>query len=946
MLRRPPCTVHLVPGRMAPERTQERYEAWETMLQGMVFDATTPLAFEITGEGQTKTKRFLLRASSPQTLDHALSQLQVRVPQVQARPLLPQEDPLTLERGERSSVCELRAGADAYLPLRTMKEADPLRGVLAAVSTLPPDLRAVAQIALIPLPASWSQGYLRKALEHPLEQERQARREALLTSRAPSGNTLLLLCLLLVGLVLWTVFGDPAALTTWVRALHAGQMPRLHTLAQEQLPLWGGAGGLVVLVLLLLLQLLRRKHLYLASRQVEQRLLQCAYRGRIYLYVIGPGTRMALLPRWWALTRWLWQGLRQQHSWRTSAQHITHLWRLTWLEWQWRARQRQRRHDALTHLAATYRQFDSSAGHFVPRTLPERRAQALAQGRWEQSVPRSRHYLTGDFVARAWNLAQAAQLTDVPGLEQKRSRSLLVPQALVAPLGAPIVGVSEHAGQSLPFAFPPDFFRSHVLIAGKSGEGKSTLMLHLARAAAQHDQALFVLDPHGDLALDLLRFLPASRSADVVLLDLGDPDVCVGINPLDASAGQEREVIISTLITTFARIWENGWGPRMEASFRMALATLYEANLSLLEQDRAREQYTLLDVFAVLMDERFCHAVLALVRDPFVHRFWYQYFDPLDGRQQRERIDPVLTKMVPFEARTARAIVGQSCSTVSFKTLLRERRIVIIRLAAGEIGSVTASLLGATLLGLMLSAHQQQSVLPEAERVRSTLIIDEFQSMAGADYALLLAELRKYGAAAVLATQSCEYLTTVSPTLLPTALANCQHLVTFRLSAADAWTLHREMQVEQEDLVLLNRYTCYLRLTHQSLVYPTFSLRLHQPALGPEGCIDWFRARSAAFTRSRTELEQELQHHLAATLRAQPPQQEALAQPAATGEPAATPSAPPVPVPSPKKQGRSRSTRFAKKRERSVQQQLSTFDEQDNEEIESAEDAETTGAEQ
>ena len=61
---------------------------------------------------------------------------------------------------------ELRPGAASYLPLRTLEErellkegADPLLGVLAAFQQVPANTRVLVQLALLPLPATWSRAF-------------------------------------------------------------------------------------------------------------------------------------------------------------------------------------------------------------------------------------------------------------------------------------------------------------------------------------------------------------------------------------------------------------------------------------------------------------------------------------------------------------------------------------------------------------------------------------------------------------------------------------------------------------------------------------------------------------------------------------------------------------------------------------------------------------------
>jgi hypothetical protein len=203
----------------------------------------------------------------------------------------------------------------------------------------------------------------------------------------------------------------------------------------------------------------------------------------------------------------------------------------------------------------------------------------------------------------------------------------------------------------------------------------------------------------------------------------------------------------------------------------------------------------------------------------------------------------VINKTTTFESALARRIVGQSCSTLNFSALIREQKIVLVKLAKGVVGEDVAALLGATLLGLLQTTLEEQGALSEQERVKLLIILDEFQVLAGVDYGAL-AELRKYGATFALATQSLEYLHKRDPVLLPTVLANVKHLTLFQLSAKDAYTIHEEVGVEQADLVNLNPRMCYARWTVGQQRQPTFSLVLNLPPLGEPEQAERIRRRS------------------------------------------------------------------------------------------------------
>jgi len=705
-------------------------------------------------------------------------------------------------------------------------------------------MRAITQLALVPAPADWSKANQRKAIEHALEPERQKARLGQHRS-GPSTMTLILGAGVLLLLVLYGRYKQsmpPWARNAVIQLLH-GSVPTL-SLSQRFLVI----GSLIIIVLSLFLLLFLidqgRRRLFKAPvydmKQVAEKTSRMAYRVRLRLYVIGPAT---------PLPHFAWQRGRRGTGLQTYGAQLLQTWNAT-------RHQYQRRQQLLMRLIAAYRQYHSASGNsFTPHRLTARQARRCCTpgtGRlfsgtgWEQRLNRSPHLISVDSLANLWHLPHALTLPDLAQVTYRRSRTILLPPAL-AEAGAQqsTLGISEHAGHQIPFGLPPACLSKHLLIGGKSGEGKSTLMEYLALRAMEQG-GLIVIDPHGDLVEHLLGRVPARRRDEVVLIDLSEPDYAIGLNLLDTTLGRSRDKAIADLLKTLSHIWAASWGSRMEIAFEYALRTLYEANLALCAKDTHTgpgSQYTLLDVMPVLTKQRFCHSLLEQVEDPFIGRWWETYYDPLNLYMQRDRSDPVLSKVAKFESQIARRIIGQSQSTINLRECIQQERIILVKLAKGVVGEDVARLLGATILGLLQITLEEQAAQAEGERKRLPVIVDEFQVLTGVDWAAI-AELRKYGVAFYLATQSFDYLRTTHAHLLPTILANVHQLFIFHMSAQDAHVIHHELGVDEDDILHLESHTCYARLTYANRRQPTFSLKLIAPSGGDEQGAEAIRQAS------------------------------------------------------------------------------------------------------
>ncbi|HVC33234.1 MAG TPA: hypothetical protein VNL16_06970, partial [Chloroflexota bacterium] len=526
----------------------------------------------------------------------------------------------------------------------------------------------------------------------------------------------------------------------------------------------------------------------------------------------------------------------------------------------------------LERLASAYDQFDLAAGNgFQARSL-DRKNRDLT--RLAPLVPRSACLLTARELAGLWHLPLAT--ADVPRLERTTARHLL-PLSVTVARGCRI-GISSHQSQDVPVAVSDDILRRHLLLVAKTRRGKSSLLLRLARYLAdagsrgEQHPAIVLVDPHRDLARAALGLVPADRQGDVVFLDVAEAARPFGLNLLDVGLGWTRDQAVANTLTIFRREFDRFWGPRMEDAFRFALLTLYEVNQAIGNAPGGRErQHTILDVPALLVDPLFRRGLLRFVRDRLVVDWWARYFDTLDRRLQMEIINPVQTKVQRYVgSEAARLVVGQPRSTVDPARWIREGAIVVVSTAKDAVGEDTAGLVGATLLNLVSLAIADQARFDPGERRPVSLLVDEFHTLAGADYETILSELSKFGASLVLATQSLARLEALDHAhqraLRALVFANLDGLFAFHCSAEDARYLVPELgpEIDEEDLVALGEHRCYVRLSVRGERLRTFSVHLDPPPESDPALAAALATASATrYGRRREDVERDLLSALA-----------------------------------------------------------------------------------
>jgi DNA helicase HerA-like ATPase len=77
-------------------------------------------------------------------------------------------------------------------------------------------------------------------------------------------------------------------------------------------------------------------------------------------------------------------------------------------------------------------------------------------------------------------------------------------------------------GGTRPFGVCRSDRRQHLFLIGKSGVGKSTLLRNLILEDIAAGEGIGLIDPHGDLAEEILDHLPPRRSRDVIYFNPSD----------------------------------------------------------------------------------------------------------------------------------------------------------------------------------------------------------------------------------------------------------------------------------------------------------------------------------------------------------------------------------------------------------------------------------------
>ncbi len=399
----------------------------------------------------------------------------------------------------------------------------------------------------------------------------------------------------------------------------------------------------------------------------------------------------------------------------------------------------------------------------------------------------------------------------------------------------------------------PEDRAQHLYIVGKTGLGKSTLLRNLILQDLYAGRGVGLLDPHGDLARDVLDAIPKERTNDVLYFNPGDLARPVGLNLLPQVARDEEHLVVSGVLSAFRGIWGSSWGPRLEYILGHALSALLDhGNLTILALPR------------LLSDDAFRERLTARVRDPVVRAFWRDEYARYEKRFRLEAIAPIQNKVGRLLANAPmRNVLGQMGTRFDAGFLMDRRRIMIADLAKGVVGDDHARLLGALLLSQFQWGAMRRAALPDTARTPFYLYIDEFQSFATDTLTSMLAEARKYGLSLILAHQ---YLDQLTDEIRQSVFGNVGNLIAFRVGQSDARILEDELggDVKMGNLVSLGKHEIYARLLDHGRMREPFRGRTLVPirgtAAGRRAAV--IRASRERYGRPREEVERKIESWL------------------------------------------------------------------------------------
>lgn len=434
---------------------------------------------------------------------------------------------------------------------------------------------------------------------------------------------------------------------------------------------------------------------------------------------------------------------------------------------------------------------------------------------------------------------------NVEDLVKTHSKDLPIPLSVKNTDFDVVFAKSQTSESEIPIGLTDEDRSRHVYVLGQTGSGKSTIIYHMAKDDIQKGRGVAIIDPHGDLAEDLLATVPENRIQDCVYLNPFDVRFPIGINILELTPGlkddeleQEKELVCEGVISVFRRVFSNDEktnAHRIEYILRNAIYTTFTI-----------PDATIFTVYELLNNPKFQKSITKNLQDQNLKDFWKNEFEKAGNFQIVKMVSGVTAKIGRFLfSPSAKRMLEQPRSTINFSQILDENKILICNLSEGKVGEDTSQLLGTTILAKLQQAAMRRAMTKVSTRKTFYIFVDEFQNFATSSFTKLLSGGRKFGLRMTIAQQTTAQQEDQNVTNI--ILANTGTAICFRTaSPIDAQLMADQFQpyIGKSDINNLPRYNFYMRLAAVEPEEPFSGITLPIEAINREDFVDSIIAAS------------------------------------------------------------------------------------------------------
>ncbi len=409
-----------------------------------------------------------------------------------------------------------------------------------------------------------------------------------------------------------------------------------------------------------------------------------------------------------------------------------------------------------------------------------------------------------------------------------------------------------------------DRFR-HFYVIGQTWTWKSSILQVMARQDLKNWKWIAVIDPHGDLAKDLIPFIPRERADDVIIFNPADVERPMWLNLLEAHSPDEMELVAMDALNIMIKLfWNEIFWPRIQDYFRNWVLALMEYP----------EWWAITDIVRLFTDEDFQKERVRHIKNPIVKAWWEKTYASMWDREKQEMIPYFAAKFGWFITNTMmRNIIWQVKSSFDIFDVMNNSKILMVNLSKWILWDINSELLWLILVSKVQMAAMRRQNMSKEERKDFFMYIDEFQNYITPSIESILSEARKYRLWLVLAHQylwqleKSDALTKSNLNLKWAIFWNVWSIMSYKIGPEDGEFMEKYYApvFSNQDLVNMDKFKAVMKLSVDNQPTTPFSIIPKNPYLE-----HWDENLAKAFTelsrlkywRDRKFIQKEIEYRI------------------------------------------------------------------------------------
>ena len=348
-----------------------------------------------------------------------------------------------------------------------------------------------------------------------------------------------------------------------------------------------------------------------------------------------------------------------------------------------------------------------------------------------------------------------------------------------------------------PLNLIPEHLETHVHGVGASRTGKSKLIEWIGRELVQSDRGFCLIDPHGTLYRDLIRWLTYFEPhREIILFDPSSQSRIVGFNPFQPSTG-DISVQVERRLQATLKVWgqtSTNETPRLERGLRCFYHYL-------IEQQQPLETASLLLRWS--QKEIWPHLIQS-INSPLIREQWTELASATRITDFWDKTESTWNKLFRFlSSATLRRVMGLPTNNIDIKDIIENGKVLLVNLQPSDyLTEEMGSLIGTLLLSEMWEVASRRIENDWGEPPSSFfVIIDEFEKFLTPDIPAILNQGAKYGLHLFLFHQHLQQLRDKDESISAAVMANARTKLVFGgLTREDAHLMAQNIFPGQIDL--------------------------------------------------------------------------------------------------------------------------------------------------